>query len=86
MPKLIMYTVFGFCHYMCILLLLVRVYWLFFVFYLIGCKTGFCGPRVRLVGILERVKSLLFVCFVVLLIFVIISYCFICSIISFLCY
>ena len=33
---------FVFCYYMCILLLLVRVYRLLFVFYLTGCKVTVC--------------------------------------------
>jgi len=37
---------FGFCYYMCILLLPVWFYWVLFVFYLIGCKIGFEGPCV----------------------------------------
>jgi len=44
--KLIIYTVFGGCYFMCICLLLVRVFWLLFIFYLIGCKIGFGGPCV----------------------------------------
>jgi len=46
-PKLITYAVFGFCYYMCIFLLPVRVNWLLFIFYLIGCKIWFGGRYVK---------------------------------------
>jgi hypothetical protein len=38
---LVRLIIFFFRCFMCILLLLERIYWLLFVYYLIGCKNGF---------------------------------------------
>jgi hypothetical protein len=41
---LTIYVVFGYCYYMCILLLPVQISWLLFIFYLIGCAIELIGP------------------------------------------
>ena len=59
---------------MCILLLLERIYWLLFVFYLVGCKIGVGCLYVKGYLNFGGLKSLLLNNFMSLITFIFISY------------